>query len=222
MVPLRQAGSHGSWAVGLHRMAPRHAPVCAVSGLERRLRTWSERTRDVHRKHCDCPVAHGSTCPSGARQQARHDTQTHAARHSPHARGTARHDTHATRACGTTRTVLRTRKHVRAGTYINHATLCTHSFTRSLKLTFNTATHTPVLKPWHTTTPTHLTHAAAARPRGSSFYPSICSSRYSRSSGTLMRRCSVESRSRSVTVSSSRVSKSTVMQKGVPTSSILR
>lgn len=52
--------------------------------------------------------------------------------------------------------------------------------------------------------------------------PSIWSSRYSSSSGTLMRRCSVESRSRSVTVSSSRVSKSTVMQKGVPTSSMRR
>ena len=54
-------------------------------------------------------------------------------------------------------------------------------------------------------------------------YPSICSSRYSSSSGMAMRRCSVESRSRSVTVPSpSSVSKSMVTQKGVPASSMRR
>lgn len=49
--------------------------------------------------------------------------------------------------------------------------------------------------------------------------PKICSSRYSSSSATETRRCSVESRSRRVTVPSSSVSKSTVTQNGVPTSS---
>jgi len=57
---------------------------------------------------------------------------------------------------------------------------------------------------------------------GSNAQASICSSMYSSNSGTVTRRCSVLSRSRMVTVSSSRVSKSTVMQKGVPTSSIRR
>ena len=53
--------------------------------------------------------------------------------------------------------------------------------------------------------------------------PSIASSIVARSSSTVTRRCSVESRSRSVTVPSpSIVSKSTVTQNGVPTSSIRR